>query len=315
MCFINTKPEGEDVLTFLNEQCPCKPQHPPSTPTPSKLVLILHPIYSWTDINPAGFGPSLVRLPTVFAGANVHIAMDHPNPLDMTNCCCCLRLDYYLTWSQMRVFGWKSGRTYLADWINVRWPFVHKIGRGMWSNETCSSTKLEESSTIASGNAIFENADFNVTYALNKIANAGFSMNGLTIQISVTAVVALSEYCYKINGTDSDCHYKGGDLKGCVYSEPQVLKTLAAGQAAYQQIIYVNNREPHYGEGKPYYHLMDQDDLPCLQKFAGNGSRQFREVDNFCLNINNSFDSERQSPDFEPLTPKFFNNHTYCSGM
>ena len=254
-----------------------------------------------------------MELPDVFAGANVHIAMDHPNPQDIINCCCCLRLDYYLAWSQMRVFGWKSGSTYLADWINVPRQSVHRVGRDRWSNETCSSTKLEESSTIASGNAIFYNTDFDVTYALNKIANAGFSMNRLKIQISVTAVVALSEYCYKIKGTASgNCHYKGGDLRGCVYEEPQVVKTLAAGQAAYQQEIFVNNGKPVYGSGNPYYRVIDQeDDIACLEWLAGNGNMQFGGVDSFRLNINNCFDSEKQSPHYEALAPKFFNN-TYC---
>ena len=255
-----------------------------------------------------------MELPDVFAGANVHIGMDHPNPQDIINCCCCLRLDYYLTWSQMRVFGWKSGSTYLADWINIPQQSVHRVGRDVWSNETCSSTKLEESSTIASGNAIFDNADFDVTYALNKIANAGFSMDRrIKIQISVTAVVALSEYCYKIKGTASgDCYFKGGDLRGCVYSKPQVLKTLAAGQAAYQQEIVVNNGKPAFGSGNPYYRVIDQeDDIECLEWLAGNENMQFGGVDNFRLNINNCFDSEKQSPRYEALAPKFFNN-TYC---
>ena len=282
-------------------------------------MLILDPIYTWTDINPAEFGLSHVELPDVFAGANVHIGMDHPNLQDIISCCCCLRLDYYLMWSQMRVFGQKSGSGYLADWINVPRPPLYRIGRGMWNNEACPSTKLEESSTIASGNAMFDNADFNVTYALNKIANAGFSMDRrIKIQISVTAVVALSEYCYKIKGTDSDCHYKGGDLSGCVYEEPQVVKTLAAGQAAYQQEIVVNNGKPVYGSGNPYYRVIDQeDDIACLQKLAGNGTVQFRDlVEDFSLNINNSIASEKQSPDYEPLAPKFFNSrYTHCNGM
>lgn len=248
----------------------------------------------------------------MFAGANVHIAMDNPNPQDIVSCCCCLRLDYYLTWSQMRVFGWKSGSTYLADWINVRWPLVQKIGRGVWSNETCSSTKLEESSTIASGNAIFENADFDVTYAQNKVANAGFSMDGLRMRISATVVVALSEYCYKIKGTDSDCHYKGKDLKECVYRKPQILRTLAAGQAAYQQEIYWNGIGPVYGTGHAYYRLMDQeDDISCLEWFAGNGNMQSGGVENFGLNIKNTIDSEKPSPANEPLAPKYF-NYAYC---
>lgn len=235
-----------------------------------------------------------------------------------TNCCCCLRLDYYLTWSQMRAYGNKNGSSYLADWINDRFHFINHFGRGRWSNTDCPFTKVDESSTIASGNAIFQNGYFDVMQAIKKVANAGFLMRDVTIQFTVTVVVALSEYCYKIHGTTSDCHYHDSDLKGCVYRKPQVVRTLAAGQASYCQMIRVADGKPDwFGTGVPDYRAINQeDDIKCLEKIAGNGDIQFKEEYGFNLNINNTVTNESQSSSWEALKPNYF-THAKCkhSGM
>lgn len=256
-----------------------------------------------------------MKLPNIYTGAYAYITMNHPHTQDV-NCCCCLRLDYYLTWSQMRVYGNNSrrGGSYIADWINNPWSFWNKIGHARWSNADCPSTVLHENSTIASGNAIFETSNFDVTYAFDKVTRAGFILP-LAIQFSVTVVVALSEYCYKMSNAATDCQYSGYKLRNCVYSKPQVVRTLAAGQASYRQMIHVTENGYGIGGGLVNYQAINQEnDIKCLEEFAGNGTRQFTPYDNFNLNLNISVTREEESYEWQALLPNYF-NHTYCRDM
>ena len=316
--FTNAVPKDACVSDYLKEQCPCR-RWQPTSPTPStlKLLLILHPIYGWEDVaNRAVFGEKcLVKLPNIYAGAQAYITMNHPHTQD-ANCCCCLRLDYYLTWSQMRVYGYNSrrGGFYIADWINhPSRSFWNRIGHARWNNADCPSTVLHEDSTITSGHAIFETSNFDATDALDKATHEGFILP-LKIQFSVTVVVTLSEYCYKMFDAATDCQYSGQKLRGCVYSKPQVVSTLAAGQASYRQMIDVTETGYSRGGGLVSYQVINQDDIKCLEKFTGNATKLFMPYYNFNLNLNIPVTREEESHDFQTLLPSYFNN-TYCSDM
>ena len=254
----------------------------------------------------------LVKLPNVYTGAQAYITMNHPHTQD-ADCCCCLRLDYYLTWSQMRVHGYNSrrGGFYIADWINDRWFFVNRIGHARWSNADCPSTVLDEKSTITSGHAKFENSYFNATYALDKATHEGFTLP-LRIQFSVTVVVALSEYCYKMSNAGTDCQYSGYKLRSCVYSNPQVMRILAAGQASYRQMIQVTDTGYSRGGGFVGYQEINQlNDIKCLEEFAGNADWQFQQHANFNLNVNTPATREEESYKWQGLLPIYFNS-TNC---
>lgn len=255
---------------------------------------MLHPLYSWPgSTSCADLGENcLFELPDVYAGAQVQIAMNHPHTPD-TNCCCCLRLDYYLTWSQVRVFGQNSQKRgdYIADWMNAygyNGSFLEKIGHGKWRpNMYCPSLVLHNTSTIAGGHAIFSNAAFDLSHALDKAIDAGFTrQTSLMIEFSVTVVVALSQYCYKIKNATTDCQYSGKELRTCVYGSPQVLSTLAAGEASYRQTFLIPPvGSPSPGTGLANYRRIDQkEDIECLEEFAGNARKLFQPDDNFNLN-------------------------------
>ena len=257
-----------------------------------------------------------MQLPNIYAGAYANIAMNRPQAQD-TTCCCCVSLDYYLTWSQMRAYGNKtgSGDSHLADWVNYNTvSFKNSIGHGRWNNLECFFSKVSDSSTVGGGNAMFGNNNFNVTYAVDKVKKAGFSMqNVVTIEFLVTVVVALNEYCYKVNGTTADCNYHGGNLRYCVHMKPQVVRTLVAGQASYSQIIYVINGEPSgFGLGTPHYRMINQeDDIACLEMFAGDHDKQYDQDESFSLNINNRPVRDVPSSSWVALKPTYFTND-YC---
>ena len=313
--FIDEVPEDVPALQYLKEQCPCTPQ-PPSS---SKLFLVLHPRYSWSNsIICIEVGERCsVRLPNVYAGAQVHITMNRPYPPD-TYCCCCLRLDYYLTWSQLRVFGYNSQKQghYIADWImhmnnSQNSSFLETIGHGVWPPNTyCPSAVIRDTSTIASGNAMFDNADFDVDHALDMAIAANFTRQQyIYMTFSVTVVVALNQYCYKIKNATTSCQYSGEELRDCIYSSPQVVNTLAAGEASYIQPFYFPaGSSPFAGAGVLKTREIERkEDIECLEEFAGNESKLFHPVDNFNLNLHNvGAPMYNETSTWQPLEANYF---------
>lgn len=313
--FIHKVPDGETIPNFLNKTFPCREECQPASPTPStsKLFLKLHPIYGLPDspnITDLGDG-YLFELPDIYAGAHAQIATNPPYTSD-TNCCCCLRLDYFLTWSQLRVFGHNSRKngSYMADWISEYFTTPKRICHGQWDHVNCSYTVLHNTCTIAGGNAKFGNAHFDVSLALDRAARAGFPIakQDLRMEFSVTVVVALNQYCYKIRNPVANCQYRG-DLNDCVYDSPQVVNTLAAGQTSYRQTFYVlPGGRIRVGVGYVCPKEINQgDDTRCLETLAETASGGC-EIDNFSLNTNLRGPSYKESAAWQCLDPNYFNS-------
>ena len=300
----------------------CQTTCTPPTPSTSKLFLELSPTYSSTD-NPNATDLGNIysfELPDVYAGAYAQMAMDPPCTSD-GNCCCCLRLDYYLTWSQLRVFGYNSrwNGNYIADWISNYFTDPKRICHGKWDDETCSYTKLSSSCTTASGHAKFDNANFDVRHALDRAANAGFDLisHNLVMEFSVTVVVALNQYCYKLKDAATNCHYTT-PLKDCVYGTPQVVSTLGAGQVSYRQpflVVHGSNPRPLPGQAIVCHREIDQgDDMRCLERLAENASGVCTIAD-FSLNDSLSCLRCTRAATMQYLDPNYFTSDRCKSGV